>query len=305
MSQRFLFVAGLGLVLALSEIGANHAGQQQNQSHPNNSAHVTSNSAHVTSGHAAGGFSGGAAHTNVSRATAKTVVNSSGQHVSVMAVHRADPVLKSAAQATSSKVQQQLSANGQLHHWHHHNWRWGEYGYLPTNASSMVVGVPTGNTLTITNNAGLGYGNGYGTVFVQSRAQRAAQRNGLSVAGIPVVGPVLNQGVVTVRLAGVASPMVGQPFAAQSQQHLASVAMGRHVRVFQTGVDPTGAIVGQVFLAGSGTNLNERQLRDGMAFNSVNDGFSPALAAAEEAALMAHAGLWNGKRPIAPWLMTP
>lgn len=72
------------------------------------------------------------------------------------------------------------------------------------------------------------------------------------------------------------------------------------MHIFQTGVDPNGTVVGQVFLAGSGTNLNERQLRDGMAFNSVNDGFAPTLAAAEESALMARAGLWNGKRPIAP-----
>lgn len=297
MSPRFLFVAAIGFILVLSEIGANHAGQTQSQ-HPSSAPHVSMGRS------SSRGFVGGA-HTNTIRSTQKNVVNANGQHVSPMAVHRADPVLKGAAQATSSKVQQQLSANGQWHHWHHHHWAWGQYGYLPTNGSSMVVGVPNGNSLTVTNTAGLGTGLGYGTVFLQSRAQRVAQHHGLSVAGVPVVAPVVNTGFMTVRLAGVASPTAGQAFAGQSQQHLASLAMGRHVRVFQTGVDPTGAIVGQVFLAGSGVNLNERQLRDGMAFNNVSDGFSPALAAAEESALMARAGLWNGKRPLAPWLLTP
>ena len=304
MSQRFLFVAGIGSILALSQIVASHAVPGLAQAGQQNQPQHSSNPPHVSVGRSGTGFSGGA-HTNSIRSTTKSVVNGSGQPVSLMAVHRADPVLKSAAQATSSKVQQQLSANGQWHHWQHHHWNWGEYGYLPTNASSMVVGVPTGNSLTVTNSAGLGAGLGYGTVVVQSRAQRVAQHRGLSVAGMPVVGPVANQSFVTVRLAGVASPIAGQPFAAQSQQHLAAIAMGRPVRIFQTGVDSTGAIVGHVFLAGTGMNLNERQLRDGMAFNSVSDGFAPSLAAAEESALLAHAGLWNGKRPIAPWLSTP
>ena len=215
-------------------------------------------------GHGGGGF-GGSTHTNTVRPTSKGALNGISKNAGPMTVHHGDAVLKSAVQASSSKVQQQLTASGQLHQWehrYHHHWRWGEYGYLPTNSSSMVVGVPTGNTLTVTNSTALatGVGTGFGTVVVQNRAQRIADRRGLSVGGIPVVGPVMNQGYVTVRLAGVAAPTAGQPYATQSQQHLAALAVGKHVRIFQTGVDPNGTVVGQVFLAGSGTNLNERQL---------------------------------------------
>jgi len=306
MSRRFLFVAGIGFILAVSGVAANRALTNLAQAAEQNQSHHTS-APHVTSGHPITGF-GGNAHTNVTRSTTtKRGLSATAPHAAAMIVHQADPVLKTAALANTSKVQQQLAAQGQTHPWHHHHhhWLWGDYGYLPTNASSVVVGVPTGNTLTVTNNAGLGTGLGYGTVVLQSRAQRAAQRHGLSVGGLSVVGPVVNSRLVTVRLAGVASPMVGQPFASQSQQHLTALAMGKPVRIFQTGVDPSGAVVGQVFLVGMGTNLNERQLRDGMAFNSVGDGFTPTLAAAEEAALMARAGMWNGKPPIAPWLLTP
>jgi endonuclease YncB( thermonuclease family) len=306
MSQRFLFVAGIGLMLCVPAIGVNHGGASLAQASQQNQPQHSS-PAHVSAGHVGG--SGGNVHTNTARSATKSAVSGLGKTAGTMSLHHANAVLKSTVQANTSKVQQQLAANGQLHPWHHyhHHWQWGEYGYLPSSSSNMVVGVPTGNTLTVSNSIGLaaGIGSGYGTVVVQNRAQRIASRHGLSVGGIPVVGPTMNQGFLTVRLAGVAAPTLGQPFSAQSQQHLAALAMGRHVRVFQTGVDSTGTIVGQVFLAGSGTNLNERQLRDGMAFNSVNDGFAPQLAAAEEAALMARAGLWNGNRPIAPWLMTP
>ena len=164
------------------------------------------------------------------------------------------------------------------------------------------------HTLAVTNNAG--FAAGFGLGYWHSRGAIAssaghAQRHGLSVGGLPVVGPIVNPGTVTVRLAGVASPVAGQPFAAASQQHLAALSMGKPVRIFQTGVDPSGAIVGQVFVVGTGMNLNERQVRDGMAYNTVGDGYTPMLAAAEEAALMARAGMWNGKPPIAPWLLTP
>jgi endonuclease YncB( thermonuclease family) len=309
MSQRFLFVTGIGFILGVSGIAATRALTNFAQAAEQNQSHHAS-PPQVSTGRSVSGF-GGSARTNTIRsATTKHGANVAGPHVAATMVHPAEPVLKTAALANSSKVQQQLAAQGQTQHWHHHHhhdWLWGQYGYLPTNASSVVVGVPTGNTLTVTNNAGFGagFGLGYGTVVLQSRAQRAAQRHGLSIGGLPVVGSVANPGTVTVRLAGVASPMVGQPFATVSQQHLAALSMGKPVRVFQTGVDPTGAIVGQVFVVGTGTNLNERQLRDGMAYNTVGDGYTPMLAAAEEAALMARAGMWNGKPPIAPWLLTP
>jgi endonuclease YncB( thermonuclease family) len=249
------------------------------------------------------------------RSGVKTGGNAKAQSAT-MPAHLTTAVLKGQVQATSSKVQQQLQASGttQQHHRDHHHWHWGEYGYLPTSTSSLVVGVPSGNTLAVV--MGGTVVPSIGTSGVAGRMNRlasgnfapAVRLNGANAAlSSGLSGSMVNTGglVQTVRLAGVASPVAGQPFAAESQQHLSALANGRHVRIFQTGMDRHGAIVAQVFLANSGVNLNERQLRDGMAFNSVNDGFAPSLAAAEEAALSARTGLWNAKHPIPPWLVSP
>jgi endonuclease YncB( thermonuclease family) len=226
-----------------------------------------------------------------------------------MATHRTTAVLKGEVQATSSKVQQQLQASGNVHNAQHHHWHWGDYGYLPMNSSSLVVGVPNGNTLSVINSGGVAQSVPFAGVAAPV-AGKVTRAGGVTqhVRGVaaPVAGQVYNAGVVQrVRLAGVAAPVASQAFFSEAQQHLNALANGRQVRVFQTGVDADGAIVGQVFLSNSGINLNERQLRDGMAFHSVNDGFASSLAAAEEAALAARTGLWKAKHPIAPWLVTP
>jgi endonuclease YncB( thermonuclease family) len=172
--------------------------------------------------------------------------------------------LKTEFQAHASRVQLHLHSMAHWHqHWHH-PWVWGAYAYLPTTtAAGMVVGVPSGNTLSVTNGAGL------------------AQ---------------------PVRLFGVAAPVPGQAFFSESQENLSSLANQKYVRVFQTGVDPSGAMVGQVFLSESGIDLSEKQLRDGMAWNFVDDGLSPNLVGAEEAAQTTRTGLWSEEYPVAPWI---
>lgn len=238
----------------------------------------------------------------------KTGGHTTAPHASTLGVHQASPVLKGQVLATSSKVQQQLYASGTAHQHHlRHHWHWGEYSYLPTNSSNLVVGVPNGNTLTVAL-AGAVTTGGMLTGTRHTHTGVATSQGHVATVISPIAGTLIgsniNMGAVQqVRLAGVAAPLSGQPFSSQSQQHLTAIAMGRHVRIFQTGVDGNGTIVGQVFLSNSGINLNERQLRDGMAFNSVNDGFASSLAAAEEAALTARAGLWQAQHPMAPWLL--
>ncbi len=195
MSRRFLFVAGIGCILGVSGIAATRAltnfaqAAEQNQSHH-------SSPPQVSTGRSVTGF-GGSAHTNTIRSTTtKHGAKVTGPQVAATMVHPAEPVLRTAALANSSKVQQQLAAQGQTQHWHHHHhhdWLWGQYGYLPTNASSVVVGVPTGNTLTVTNNAGFGagFGLGYGTVVLQSRAQRARNATVSPSAGCRLSVPSL------------------------------------------------------------------------------------------------------------------
>src|SRR5580704_15080153 len=305
MSQRFLFAVVVATFVFLSGFEADRPRMNSAQAaEQNKSQHAAAPQVHSSMG-----FSGNA------RTSSPNVIIKNGVRMRVppgmLAAHATNAVLKGAVQASSSKVQQHLTATGNLHHWHHHHWHWGDYNYLPASTSSVVVGVPNGNTLMVSNGAGLASNVGLAGVNTPvgshvTRSGRVLQNGPRAGVAVPLSGGFVNAGnAVPVRLAGVASPVGGQAFFSESQQHLAAMAIGKHVRVFQTGVDSTGAIVGQVFLAGSGANLNERQLRDGMAFHSVNNGLSPSLAAAEEAALMAHAGLWKGQHPVAPWLLTP
>jgi endonuclease YncB( thermonuclease family) len=302
-TNRFLIAVGVTLFAFLSDFGAGlpktnraQAAEQKTTEHPS--------APHLSTGHPSMGYKNtsrsGSAHSGV-----KTGGQTATQLPNAMAAHRTNAVLKGEVQTTSSKIQQQVIASGNGHHWHHH-WHWGQYGCLPTNSSSLVVGVPSGNTLSVAlAGAVVPSVRLAGVAAPMTNAGSLAQRVALGGVAAPLAGPMINAGrVQRVRLAGVAAPVAGQAFSSESQQHLSAMANGKHVRIFQTGVDADGTIVAQVFLSNSGIHLNERQLRDGMAFNSVNDGFASSLAAAEEAALTARTGLWKAKHPIAPWLAT-
>jgi endonuclease YncB( thermonuclease family) len=302
-THRFLIAVVVTSFVLLSDFGAAppktntaEGAEQKTTAH--------SSAPQMSTGH----FSAG--HTNTSRSASikpagKSVGHAGAQLQGTMAAHRTDAVLRAEVQATSSKVQQQLQASGSEHRRHQH-WHWGQYSYLPTNSASLVVGVPSGNTLAVVNpgtqNVGL---TRVGSQVTSAVGTAHGVRHGVVAA--PAAGQLINSGgtIQRVRLAGVAAPVAGQTLYSESQQHLSALANGKHVRVFQTGVDPDGTIVGQIFLSNSGINLNEKQIRDGMAFNSVHDGFASSLAAAEEAALTARTGLWKAKHPIAPWLVTP
>jgi endonuclease YncB( thermonuclease family) len=170
---------------------------------------------------------------------------------------RVSPALRHHVAKDVAKILQHAAYVHHWNHWHYwhgwHGWAWGAYSYLPTNSSNMVVGVPSGNTLSVTNGTG------------------GAQR---------------------VRLAGVGAPMLGQAMFSDSRDNLDALANGQHVRVFEVGTDFDGTMVAQVFLD-SGVYLNERQIHDGMAWNDAEDGYDLSLAGAEETAQTAGAGIWG------------
>ena len=105
-----------------------------------------------------------------------------------------------------------------------------------------------------------------------------------------------------VRLYGVASPMNGQGFFAASQESLSNLANQKYVNVYRVGTDPDGTMVAHVYLRGSNIYLNDRQIRDGMAWNLADDGMASDLASTEENAQVQHSGLWADENPVAPWL---
>lgn len=303
MSQRFLFAVVVASFVVLSDFGSDRPktnsaqAAEQNKSQPAAAPQV----------HATAGLTGNA-RLSSPNAVIKNGARLRAQPQTTMAAHATNAVLKGAVQASSSKVQQQLYANGQHHHWHHH-WHWGDYTYVPANSSSLVVDVPNGNTLLVTNPGATTSGGGFGVVStpaVGHPARNAHVGPAVSLAGVNV--PLSEQStdpanLIRVRLAGIAAPLAGQAFYSTSRDHLAALAKGKQVRVFGAGVDPDGATVAQVFVASSGISLNYRQVRDGMAFQSFNDGCAGALHEALETAMTSRTGIWQVNRPVAPWII--
>jgi len=245
MGQRFLIAVAVTLSLLVSDLLANRpAPKAAPAPAPRATPHPVAphpsvphpNASHMGAAHP------GAVHPGSTQ--------KGGAHPNVKGPQRTNAVLKAAILTHSSKVEQHLHNSA---HWHH-AWVWGVYSVLPTNASNMVVGVPSGNALRVTTATG---------------------------------------GTQRVRLAGVGAPVVGQALFSESQGNLEALANGQHVRVFPVGTDFDGAVVAQVFLD-SGLYLNERQIQSGMAWNAVDDGFDPSLAGAEEVAQSGGAGMWGG-----------
>jgi micrococcal nuclease len=174
--------------------------------------------------------------------------------------------MRAAFLSRTSQTEQQLRSVHHAHFQHHlhDQWRWGAALFVPVpTAAGLVTGVPNGSTLTVLNRANV------------------PQR---------------------VRLFGAASPLQNQAFFSASQEHLAGLADQQFVNVYEVGTDPDGTMVAQVFLRDSTIYLNDRQIRDGMAWNFADDGFAPDLASAEEDAQARRAGLWADEYPTAPWL---
>jgi endonuclease YncB( thermonuclease family) len=123
-------------------------------------------------------------------------------HPNMKGPQRSHPFLKTDFMARSSKIQQRLHESGHWRNWHHH-WIWGTYAYLlPGNTANTVIGVPSGNTLSISGIpatvrlAGVGApGLGNGQAFFSSRDSLDGLANGKLVR-VFQVGVDLNGNVV-------------------------------------------------------------------------------------------------------------
>ena len=104
---------------------------------------------------------------------------------------------------------------------------------------------------------------------------------------------------VTVRLAGIDAPEKLQAFGAEAQKSLAELVLRKEARVTPTAVDDYGRVV--AVLRVGRANINEEQLRRGMAWEYSRYHSDKALIALQSAAQRARRGLWAGANPVAPW----
>lgn len=104
---------------------------------------------------------------------------------------------------------------------------------------------------------------------------------------------------VRVRLDQIDAPEKGQPFGDKSRQSLAGLSFQKTVRVVDHGDDRYGRTIGTVYV--DRLNVNNEQLRRGMARVYVRYAREDQLFAIEQEARQLRRGLWTDAKPMPPW----
>jgi endonuclease YncB( thermonuclease family) len=103
----------------------------------------------------------------------------------------------------------------------------------------------------------------------------------------------------TIRLAGIDAPEKLQEFGPASRDALTALVLRKDVRVITRTVDDYGRVV--ALLEVGRVNVNEEQLRRGMAWEYSQYHADKALLALQVEAQRARRGLWAGASPVPPW----
>jgi micrococcal nuclease len=105
---------------------------------------------------------------------------------------------------------------------------------------------------------------------------------------------------VKVRLEGIDCPELEQPYGRVAKQFTSDRAFGRLVDVTGTTTDRYGRLIGRVVV--NGEDLSLTLIAAGLAWHYTEYSSDRQLAAAEQAARRAHAGLWSQRDPVPPWV---
>jgi len=106
--------------------------------------------------------------------------------------------------------------------------------------------------------------------------------------------------VITVRLAGVACPEKGQPYAEEARRFTSDLALHTVVKVTVTDRDRAGHATGEVTLM-DGKSLNREVLRAGYGWWHEHTSKDETLRGTEEEARRERRGLWADPDPLPPW----
>ena len=105
----------------------------------------------------------------------------------------------------------------------------------------------------------------------------------------------------TIRLAGVDSPELAQPFGPEAKQFTAGLINGKDVSVETLGKDDEGRTLAKVTLP-DGAVLNHEVIASGMGWlYEKHEGVEAALSGLAAKAIAGKKGLWAGTAPLAPW----
>ena len=111
---------------------------------------------------------------------------------------------------------------------------------------------------------------------------------------------VLRDGAKTkIRMANIDAPEKDQAFGMQSRQSLLEMVQKKQVHISSQAVDQYGRVVGLVSV--DGRNVNEEQVRRGMAWEYSHYHSDRRYLALQSDAQQAQRGLWTQGKPLAPW----
>ena len=104
-----------------------------------------------------------------------------------------------------------------------------------------------------------------------------------------------------VELAGVDSPVRGQPYRYEARAFAVRLVQDKNITVRVVDTGDAGHVVGEVLLGG-GKTLNRELVAAGLAWHRTS-WFAryPELRAAQEQARRARRGLWRDPDPVPPW----
>lgn len=108
-----------------------------------------------------------------------------------------------------------------------------------------------------------------------------------------------NRHPVKVRLADIDAPEKGQDFGMASRRSLADMVSGKQIRVSTRAVDKYGRLV--ALLSIDGLDVNEEQVRRGMAWQYSHYFRDPHYMSLQAEAQKSGRGLWVQAHPVKPW----
>lgn len=102
-----------------------------------------------------------------------------------------------------------------------------------------------------------------------------------------------------VRMLNIDAPEKDQAYGAQSKQSLAGLVLKKKVRVEIAAHDQYGRLLGQLYV--DGNNINEEQVKRGMAWEYSGFHSNRGYIALQSNAQQSRLGLWAQREPQAPW----
>ena len=111
---------------------------------------------------------------------------------------------------------------------------------------------------------------------------------------------LVNKEPIRIRLADIDCPEKKQPFGNAAKKYVLDVAAHEIVTVEARNKDRYGRTIGEVILP-NGDSLNRLLISHGYAWHYKKYSKDPVLAELENQARKDKVGLWQDKKPIAPW----